>query len=226
MISMRQTDADKIQNHRMEPSQEVSTTVEPIKDVGNSEKTVDKCQRILTTVKLGIKGNLFEQLDAQTRDQQLQDLGDILIKTTSLYSGELFVVDEDTLLLYFENHSIVDAGFQAICCAYLLQQATERKKLLLTPRVTISERNGIVDVAHKAAQSHLICDQNQSSDFLIEKNLLENTELAERIEFLHSDNIKEAFVLFKGFRQNYLQLLKNQLERILPCQKPLTDSLR
>lgn len=203
-------------NHSAAKPQKADIIEESKENPRQSGKADNPCHRILAMIKLGAMNTLFEQLNAQSRNQQLELLEDALVKVVKLYSGEIVAIDKDSALLDFKSNSLTDACFQAVCCAHLLQQTAVRQKWFLQPQVTISSAKASSDIAGRLIQSHRIHNnQEQQPILLIERDIVKNSELEKRVDFGVQGEAEEIFVSFKAFHKGYHQLLENQLDRVL-----------
>ncbi len=157
---------------------------------------------------------LFQQLNAEARQQQFLQFQDRLKKLLTLYSGDYLSASRDGLIIGFNNTEALSRLFNALCCAQLLQETNERQSSLLQFSAIVYEANRCLDLSEGLLPFRQLLNSTANQSGLFINNIsLECAGLRERLQLqpLQGSN----FTKVTGFSGNHRALLENQLTHLL-----------
>ena len=176
--------------------------------------TVETASSFLSIKLLNIE-KLYQQLNAQTRQQELEKLQTAIHAVLKLYSGKQILACNDQVILSFESTSLHQAILHALCSAHLLQKTREQQAHLLAFNLTVSIPKQELNITSKVVQNRLLSKDSSQGNILIEQEVLELSQLRNRV--IHkpwSVNPACSLRLIEGFDETYQQLLDKQANLI------------
>lgn len=168
--------------------------------------------RAVVILQLDTIDTLFRQLNSEARQQELARLENTLQKILTFHSGQLVALGERVIIAGFDNPDKDEAVFQALCCAWLVQQTSQKQQWLLQITALISTACDRVSLADLSVIRCLCRRENKRPLLLITDRLLNDVNLSKRLLCRKTDkHTNNGISHVEGFANNYQQLLNRQL---------------
>jgi uncharacterized membrane protein affecting hemolysin expression len=209
------TSADNFANGEDGPL--LSSTASAVTDSSAKPSITEAGHQAIVVLQLDTIDKLYQQLNADARQQELQQLQSTLSKVLTLYSGQQLGVSGTSIVIGFQGRDQSDCLFQSLCCAHLLQRACDQQQWLLKFTAHVSTACADFTLADDLKQmKQLLSDKNNLGRLLIKNSLITAAHLESRIEFNSVSNGQDnGMASVIGFTSTYQQLLNNQLSHLL-----------
>ncbi|MEO0442940.1 MAG: hypothetical protein AAFZ92_04245 [Pseudomonadota bacterium] len=173
-----------------------------------------KTHRTLLILHINNTHKLYQQLNRDVKQDQIQRLHDGIKQACILYSGQQVSLSPDTITLDFSDLDETCSRFNAICCAYLLQKACRRDKWLLSFSCIVTDEHWAFSDAEAFFHIKQLCSVSASKlTTLARIELLRNDKLQERIN-IDTQSSTEGYIFIQSLSENYQNLIDNQLSQL------------
>jgi hypothetical protein len=196
-------------------TKEAQTATELNHNIDSVSRQAETKYQALLLLDFHTLDKLYKQLNADARNNEFEKLNSATQKILTLYSGVTIAASASTILIRFENKDQKDCVFNALCCAYLLNQTCLKQQWLIRFSSYVYDKEDNITITD-FTQLRPLCHQNinrDSSGIFIKQKTIREHQLDNRFTLTISPESEYSYVT--GISSNYENLIKNQLSHIL-----------
>jgi uncharacterized membrane protein affecting hemolysin expression len=167
----------------------------------------------LLVISISSLNKINQQLNADARKKQFDQLQSSLNKILTLYSGCQTATTSDSIIVRFKNTDSSQCFSNALYSAHLLQEVNKAKQSLLKLCCIVFDLKDNENTCDTLLQTKQVIGQNKDQLF-ITKEIYQESNLIEKIIADDSENYS-TLIKIVGLSSKCTQLLANQLKHLL-----------
>ncbi len=212
-----------LKQHDTPIKKEINNTLSPndVDTMTHSLQNNEAYQKTILIIQLTNVNEIYQQLNAESRKQQLDSLEEIIKPVLSLYNGNIVTITNDSIILDFNKPS-KDNTFNALCAGHLIININQKQpKSFITINAIVQENHQDQSLNNALKQGQ----QNSSiklepNQLAIQNILVDEFDLGKRLA-VEEDEVRSHIKIVKAFKGNYANLIDNQLSNLSNALYPL-----